>query len=123
MRPQLALHSLVERAMVARLGDWEVWRHPEHSAHHDYFASRSLLHLQLWHRASSTSILTPSGLTDRRFEILRDGCRIAVRAWNDVARMLSELALPGPAELRALLAWTVLRDERARSVESSRHIR
>lgn len=109
--PFAGLHALAERETFAVLGDWEVRRHIEEQGHHVYFASRGFLHLQLWHPTARVSILTPSRLTHDRFEIWRDGVRIAVRTWDDVAAALPDLAMPGRSELAALCWWTVVRDE------------
>lgn len=106
----MGLHSLVERVLIARLGAWEVRRHPESDRHHEYFAPRGFLHLQLWNPDAQVSILTPSALTGGRFAVWRDGIRIAVRAWADVVAQLPDLPLPGEAELAALHLWTVVRD-------------
>lgn len=116
--PLMAMHAPSERVVAARLGAWEVRRHGESGAHHAYFATRGLLHLQLWHPVARVSILTPSRLTNDRFEIWRDGVRIAVRAWSEVAAILADLALPGGesvalpggAEVAALHAWMIVRD-------------
>ncbi|NVB78872.1 MAG: hypothetical protein HOV81_10790 [Kofleriaceae bacterium] len=116
--PLMAMHAPSERVVAARLGTWEVRRHAETGARHGYFATRGLLHLQLWHPAARVSILTPSRLTNDRFEVWRDGVRFAVRAWSEVAEILSDLALPdgervalpGGAEVAALHAWMIVRD-------------
>lgn len=114
----MGLHALAERETFARLGEWEVRRHAERAAQHTYFAPRGFLHLQLWHPSARVSILTPSRLTHGRFEIWRDGIRIAVRAWNDVTARLVDLEVPSASEVAALCRWTVVRDEvDARAVE------
>jgi hypothetical protein len=116
--PFMAMHAPSERVVAARLGAWEVRRHPDSGMHHSYFATRGLLHLQLWHPLARVSILTPSRLTNDRFEVWRDGVRIAVRTWSEVATILADLALPdgepvappGGAEVAALHAWMIVRD-------------
>lgn len=108
-----ALHATGERVPIAQLGDWEVRRHDEHGPHHHYFTTRGMLHLQLWHPRAQISILTPSILTGGRFDIWRDGIRIAVSTWADVAYHLIDEPLPSAAEIAALRAWTVTRDELA----------
>lgn len=116
--PLMGMHAPSERVIAARLGAWEVRCHGKAGAQHSYFATRGLLHMQLWHPTARVSILTPSRLTNDRFEIRRDGVRIAVRAWTEVAALLADLtlpdgervALPGGAEVAALHAWMVVRD-------------
>ncbi len=107
----MGLHAPGERETFATLGDWEVKRHAESQGHHAYFASRGFLHLQLWHADARVSILTPSRLTNGRFEIWREGVRISVRTWDEVASRLAELAMPSGTEVAAMYAWTVVRDE------------
>ncbi|MCW5808214.1 MAG: hypothetical protein KIT31_38040 [Deltaproteobacteria bacterium] len=107
------LHALADRVVFAVLGGWEARRHADSGHLHEYFASRGFLHLQLWHPCAGVSILTPSRLTRDRFEICREGTRIAVRAWKDVVGHLPDLALPGSAEITALCRWTVERDAAA----------
>ncbi len=114
----MALHAPIERVVVGRIGAWEVRWHDEASAHHGYFATHGLLHLQLWHPGARVSVLTPSPLTNERFEIWRDGLRIAVRTWAEVAAHLGDLTmssgasvpLPGGAEVAALHTWMIVRD-------------
>ena len=106
----MALHAPVERIVVARLGDWELRRHSDSSPQHRYFAARGFLHLQLWQPIAQVSVLTPSRLTNDRFEIWRDGIRIAVRDWKEVAARLSDLALPSGSEVAALHTWMIVRD-------------
>lgn len=106
----MGLHSLADRITFATLGEWEVRRHPEAAAMHGYFASRGLLHLQLWHPIASVSILTPSRLTHDRFEVWRGGVRISVRWWEEVVEVIPDLPLPGTSEITALCNWTVVRD-------------
>jgi len=64
------LHAPFDRELLARVGPWEVRRHADDRF--GYFATRSLLHLQLWHPACRVSVLTPSRLTGGRFEIATD---------------------------------------------------
>ena len=109
----MGLHSLVERQRFATLGEWEVRRHLETGGQHAYFAPRGFLHLQLWHASAEVSILTPSQLTNDRFEIWRDGLRIRVGTWHEVVAHLPGLALPCATELATLWLWTVVRDETA----------
>jgi hypothetical protein len=90
-----------------------VRRHDEAERPHSYFARRGFLHLQLWHPAVKTSILTPSRLTNGRFEIWRDGLRIVQGDWRGVTRCLAGIALPTATEIDAFCRWTVLRDARA----------
>lgn len=117
----MGLHALAERVAFAALGEWEVRRHPESKAQHAYFAPRGFLHLQLWHSRARVSVLTPSRLTNDRFEIWRDGIRIVVRCWGDVVAHLADVTMPGAIEVEALWTWAVARDEA--SARSSTHDR
>lgn len=109
----MGLHALVDRIVIAKLGEWEVRRHDEGERPHSYFARRGFLHLQLWQPALGISILTPSGLTNGRFEIWRDGLRISQADWHGVVRCLGGTGLPSAREVDAFCRWTVLRDARA----------
>lgn len=109
----MGIHALVEREPFAALGIWQVRSHVRGGDQHVYFAPRGFLHLQLWHPIARVSILTPSRLTNDRFEIWREGVRIGVRVWDDLARHLPDLPLPGGTEVAALCWWTVVRDETA----------
>jgi hypothetical protein len=109
----MGLHALVDRIVVAKLGDWDVRRHDESEGPHSYFARRGFLHLQLWQPIARVSVLTPSRLTNGRFEIWRDGLRISQADWHGVTRALAGIAVPSAAEIDAFCRWTVVRDARA----------
>ena len=107
----MALHAPAQRVAIAQLGAWQVRRYDRSGERYRYFVTRGMLHLQLWNSAARISVLTPSMLTGGRFEIWRDGMRIAVRTWAEVAEHLADEAPPNGAELAALQVWLVVRDE------------
>ncbi len=108
-----APHDPREREVVTTLGAWEVRQFPASDAKLTYFTPRGFLHLQLWHAATETSILTPSRLTRGVYEIADgEGVRIGARRWHDVAGVVAA-PVPGAAELAALERWLVTRHEPA----------
>lgn len=105
------LHAPHDRELFARCGAWQVRRHADADPRFVYLASRELLHLQLWHPAHNTSVLTPSRLTGGRFEIAIGWKRASVSTWPGVVALLPDAGLPGGAELAALSMWLVVRRE------------
>ena len=73
-------HEPRERVEIARLGDWEVRAFRPEGVKHHYFAPRGMLHLQLRHSAAGISLLTPSRLTLRRYEVY------PIAEWNSRTR-------------------------------------
>jgi len=99
------LHAATDRVLVARIADWEVRQHdPRRFA---YFAGRGFVHVQLWNPATCISVITPSRLTNHRFEVADRGGRNAFATWGEVRARVA--ALPGETELAALLGWLVER--------------
>ncbi|MEN0065533.1 MAG: hypothetical protein AAGA48_25540 [Myxococcota bacterium] len=76
---------------------WEVWGHALNSPRHAYFAPRGMLHLQWWLPTRQVSVITPSRLTDDKFEVwtpevhVRFCCHVHM-----TARMLERLELAPP---------------------------
>jgi hypothetical protein len=105
------LHVPSDRELLARVGPWEVRRHAVADERFAYFASRALLHLQLWHPEQRISVLTPSRLTGGRFELARGARRASVANWAGVVAQLPDHDLPGSAELVALTMSLVVRCE------------
>lgn len=82
--PPVRPHDPKDRLAVASLAEWEVRVFDPTGSFFSFFRRHGLLHLQLWHPASGTSVLTPSRLTGGRYELRRaDGevCRAA--SWED----------------------------------------
>jgi hypothetical protein len=107
----MALHVPVDRAVIARVSEWEIRCHDARGDRHRSVASRRVLYLQLWNPRARVSVVTPSRLTRDRFEIWRDGIRIVVRRWEEVAERLVDLALPDGTKVAALHIWMIVRDE------------
>ncbi len=89
---------------------------PRHGSTHRYFATRDLLHLQLWHPEACVSLLTPSRLTAHAYELFPiDGWKRAVgsaEAARRLARYELGVELPSPLRLAALIEWYVRSEER-----------
>jgi hypothetical protein len=112
-------HDPSERALVCKLGAWEFRAFPPDDPKHRYFATRELLHLQLWHPDARVSLLTPSRLTAGAFELFPvDGWKCVVRSAEEarrLARYAHGVELPSPLRLAALIEWYVRSEERRAS--------
>lgn len=105
------LHAPDDRELLAHVGTWQVRRHALHDERFAYCASRAFLHVQLWRPDRQISILTPSRLTNGRFEIARGWRRASVSTWPGVVALLPDHELPSGSELAALTMWLVVRSE------------
>jgi len=109
-------HDPADRVVVATVDGWEVRAFPEGSRMHDYSVPRMLLHLQLWHPARRVSVLTPSRLALRRWEIFPvAGWKMPIaddQILRDILATELRAPLPGRAALEALLRWFVDRPVR-----------
>ena len=63
-------HTDTNRTLVYWLGEWDVRMSDPRSDLHRLLAVNGMLHLQMWHPESGTSVLTPSPLTDQLFEAI-----------------------------------------------------
>jgi len=110
-----APHGSSGRAST-RTTRWEVRAFPVGGRMHRYFAPRGLLHLQLWQPESGVSVLTPSRLTLGRWEVFPvDGWKHPaerVEEMRRVVRRAHRVELPSVAQLGAVRAWFVAREER-----------
>jgi hypothetical protein len=109
-------HDPTERVLITRIEGWQVRDFAHDDERLAYFAARGLGHLQLWHAARGVSVLTPSRLTDGRYEAFPiAGWKQRADDWQALATMLRAshgLALPSHARLRAVERWfTRLRQE------------
>ncbi len=105
-------HDPRERQRVATLGEWGAYVFDPRGEMHAYFARKGMVHLQLYH-PRGVSILTPSVLTQGRFELLdihsgryRAGC---FHGMQRVARHHVGIVLPGEDLLAGLHRWHVAR--------------
>lgn len=118
-------HDPSERVLAGESHGWQVRVLSPMGPKHSYFASRGFLHVQLWQPRLGISVLTPSRLTEDRFEAF------PVRGWKcrppdyDALRQVvaeehGVLVPPWPV-LRALERWFVRRyaveAERAEAAE------
>ena len=85
-----SLHDPTERMCVASFGGWEMRCFPRNGPKHAYMAPRGMLHLQLWCPSYGVSILTPSVLTDRLFELWTPTERLRLPCLKDVASTLAD---------------------------------
>jgi hypothetical protein len=105
-------HDPRERVEIARLGDWEVRSFRPDGVKHRYFAPRGMLHLQLWHPAAGISLLTPSQLTLRRYEVYPIAewkfAHASLDSIRGIVRSSHGIELPVAAAIRALERWHVM---------------
>ncbi|MCA9690593.1 MAG: hypothetical protein R3A51_09190 [Nannocystaceae bacterium] len=118
MRPPPPPHDPRERILQRLLGPWHVRQFPPGDARLAYFTPRGLLHLQLWHPEAGVSVLTPSRLTNGRFEVFPvDGWKhpaIDVDALSaTLERRLGVSAIDRGALARALEELVALPQRRA----------
>lgn len=102
-------HDPADRCWLRRVGDWEIRVHALNDPRHAYLTARGLLHLQLWHPGVGASVLTPSQLTERAYELWGPEHR-RFCCYRHLARFLREelaLAVPCPRMIRHLELWFV----------------
>ncbi|MEM6930381.1 MAG: hypothetical protein AAF602_25820, partial [Myxococcota bacterium] len=64
------LHDPASRCLIDDTpSGWQVLGHAFNTDRHAYFAPRGMLHLQWWFPARRVSVVTPSRLTEGRFEV------------------------------------------------------
>jgi hypothetical protein len=80
-------HDPDERAGVYGSRGWEIRVYPWNDIRHRTFAGKGMLHLQLWCPSAGVSILTPSQLTDSRYELWINGDRFRLCCMKSVASM------------------------------------
>lgn len=107
------LHAPHDRVVVGQVGAWELRHYREGDRRLAYFADKGFAHVQLWHAATGTSILTPSRLTGGEFELWCAPERVLCPAWPGVEAELRDrgIAPPGRHAVRALERWFVLPTE------------
>jgi hypothetical protein len=92
-------------------GAWQVRSFAVSGARFEYFAPRSLWHIQLWHARAKVSVLTPSQLTGGCYEVF-PVCGWKRRAGDDpglrrVLQIAHRLVPPSAGMLRALESYFV----------------
>ena len=85
-----APHDPTERLCVATLGGWEIRCFAFNDPKHSYMAARGMLHLQLWCPSYNVSILTPSMLTERQFDLWTTDEHIRLPCLKRVGQQLAE---------------------------------
>lgn len=102
------LHDPKERRFVLRVRDWEIRALRRSAEDYGRIRRRGGMHVQLWHRPSRTSVLTPSSLTNNRFEVCRDGgSPVEVRPpkLHDLVEMIASVELPPMREIALMVEW------------------
>ena len=83
-------HDPNHRDCMIKLVGWQVRVVMRNDARHTPMAAQGILHLQLWHAGTQTSILTPSNLTNRCFEIWHEAMHLQVENYQKVAEIIAE---------------------------------
>jgi hypothetical protein len=108
-RPPPPPHDPAERVLITRLDGWQVRDFGYDDVRLAYFATRGFSHFQLWHPAQRVSVLTPSRLTDGRYEVFPvAGWKRRAPSWSALAALLRahhHVEPPGEASLRVLERW------------------
>jgi hypothetical protein len=73
-----------------------MWTTPRNSPDYIGIVRSGGLHLQIFHSGAKVSILTPSTLTDNRYELWTPNQRMRVCCYKHVAEKLSEFGAPPP---------------------------
>jgi hypothetical protein len=104
-------HDPRERDLLCVAGAWQVRSFVVYGPKFEYFAARSLWHLQLWHARARVSILTPSQLTGDCYEIFPVcGWKRRAEDGSALCRLLDAAHHPKPPSsgtIRALEAYFV----------------
>ncbi len=104
-------HDPRERILAGGVGDWELRCFAPDDPKYEYLVARGFWHVQLWHAAARVSVLTPSRLTGRRFELFPyRGWKAAAFDPSTIAELVRRehrVALPHASWLRALDRWFV----------------
>jgi hypothetical protein len=105
-------HDPGERTRVAWVGLWEVRQFQGDDSRLARFRRRGFHHLQLWHPSERISILTPSRLTARLFEVWPEGgVRSSATTWREVTERLAGVESPSAIDMIALESWFLAREE------------
>ena len=102
-RPQL-------RACVQKYFGWQLCVIPRNDPYHAEATQAGHLHLQLWHRGTSTSILTPSGLTNDSYEVWNERIHLRFAEYCCLTSVIqNELGvhLPSLTWMEQYLCWFV----------------
>ena len=84
------LHDPNYRGCMLKLLGWQIRVIMRNDHHHTSLAAQGLLHLQLWHAGTETSILTPSNLTNRRFEIWNESLHVQVSNYGKACQIVMD---------------------------------
>ena len=82
-------HDPRDRELIARVAGWEI-RLPRGRLSQS-LVSNGFWHVQLWNPLASVSVLTPSRLTDDRYEaFLSAGSRLRAQKYGELERAIAE---------------------------------
>jgi len=103
------MHDPSSRAVVSRVGDWEVRVLPRRSQQFPRPNRRNDPHVQLWHPRLRLSVITPNRLTANRFEVQLAGKRTwrmaRTAALHPFVALLAGVDLPRMREIAMLAEW------------------
>jgi hypothetical protein len=102
-------HAPDDRVLLAYFDDWELRDFAPGSNFTRFFARHALTHRQLFQRERALSILTPSALTEHRFELCSSGDGpirfVDERSLRAYLARRYDASLPAGRSLRALGRW------------------
>jgi hypothetical protein len=102
-------HDPAEREVFGAAGDWQLLAFTDRKR--EYFLSRGLWHVQLWHADAGVSVLTPSRLTGGCFEVYPfRGLKARARAYDALARAVRGdhgIEVPPASLIARLQRWFV----------------
>ena len=103
-------HEPERRDCMIKLLGWQIRTIMRNDHRHTAMAAQGLLHLQLWHAGTDTSILTPSNLTNRRFEIWSKPLHVQVTNYPKVCQLVMDnhgIHMPCESLLHHYQCWLV----------------
>jgi|GEM_PF-4926178 len=117
-------HDPLDRILVGHIDEWQLRIFDPNGRWHEYFASRDLLHLQLWNEEHRVSLISPSELTLHQYELHHPECwRFAHRDLCEIGSKLAEfcgIRLPNEEQLISLeYGWVDSVADEAKSISHS----
>lgn len=103
-------HDPSHRACVSEFHGWSFWVTPRNHPDYDDLQRRAALFLQLYHYRSSTSVLTPSPLTNGHYELWTPTLHQGLCCYRHTAQQLREIGgpeLPCPGFVHRITAMFI----------------
>ena len=104
------IHDPSRRDCMLKLVGWQIRVIMRNDNRHTPMAAQGLLHLQLWHPGTKTSVLTPSNFTDRKFELWNEQMHVQVDNYQRVNQIIASnigIHMPCAALIHHYQCWLV----------------